>query len=39
MRIIAEGSGTQFDPDLTDLFISLSPQIKEISGAGKKGET
>jgi len=31
MQIIAEGRGTQFDPNLTDLFISLSDKIKEIS--------
>ena len=31
MQIIADGRGTQFDPDLTDLFISLSDKIKEIS--------
>ena len=31
MRIISEGRGTQFDPKLTDLFMSLSDQIKEIS--------
>jgi len=31
MEIIAEGRGTQFDPDLTDLFVRLSDQIKEIS--------
>ena len=31
MRIIAEGRGTQFDPNLSDLFISLSDEIREIS--------
>jgi putative two-component system response regulator len=31
MRNIAEGRGTQFDPDLTDLFVSLSDKIREIS--------
>ena len=31
MQLITEGRGTQFDPDLTDLFISLSDSIKEIS--------
>jgi len=31
MRIIAEGRTTQFDPDLTDLFLGLSDQIKKIS--------
>ena len=34
MRIIAGGRGTQFDPDLTDLFISLSDQIKMVSEVG-----
>jgi len=32
MRIIAAGSGTQFDPQLTDLFIRLSNEIQKISG-------
>ena len=32
MKTIAKGRSTQFDPDLTDLFISLSDQIKEVSG-------
>jgi putative two-component system response regulator len=36
MRIISNGRGTQFDPDLTDMFISLSVTIKEASEAGKK---
>ena len=31
MSIIAAGRGTQFDPDLTDLFIGLSDQIKMVS--------
>ena len=31
IQIIAEGRGTQFDPNLTDLFLSLSDMIKEIS--------
>ena len=35
MRIITEGRGTQFDPNLTDLFASLSLDINKISGAGK----
>ncbi|MDR1692859.1 MAG: response regulator [Oscillospiraceae bacterium] len=30
LSIIAEGRGTQFDPVLTDLFLSLSDGIKEI---------
>jgi putative two-component system response regulator len=29
MRIISDGRGTQFDPDLTDMFIDLSVTIKE----------
>ncbi|MDR0443685.1 MAG: response regulator [Treponema sp.] len=35
IQIISEGRGIQFDPDLADLFISLSLKIKEISCAGK----
>jgi putative two-component system response regulator len=31
MRIISEGRGTQFDPGLTDLFVSLSDKIKEVA--------
>jgi len=31
MRIIAESRGTQFDPDLIDLFISLADKIKEVN--------
>ena len=30
MRIIADGSGAQFDPDLVELFLSVSVQIKEV---------
>ncbi len=30
MRIIADGRGTQFDPSLTDLFISISEGIRSI---------
>ena len=37
MRIIAEGRGTQFDPDLTDLFLGMSARIQEVSEAGKDG--
>jgi putative two-component system response regulator len=33
MRIICEGRGTQFDPELTDMFIDLSAVIKEASRA------
>ena len=31
MKIISGGRGTQFDPDLTDIFIKLSDEIKNIS--------
>ena len=31
MRIISEGRGTQFDPNLIDIFISLSDEIKKVS--------
>ena len=34
MNIIREGRGSQFDPELTDLFLSRSSEIKE---AAKKG--
>lgn len=37
MRIISEGRGTQFDPDLADLFVNLSDSIKRVSEAGKNG--
>jgi len=30
MDIIGEGRGTQFDPDLVDLFIGLSAEIKKV---------
>jgi len=36
MKIISDGRGTQFDPDLADMFISLSEVIKEASKAGNK---
>jgi putative two-component system response regulator len=36
MRIISEGRGTHFDPDLTDLFVSLSGKFYEVTEAGKK---
>ena len=35
MQIISQGRGAQFDPDLADLFISVSPEIKEVSRAGR----
>jgi putative two-component system response regulator len=35
MRIISEGRGTQFDPDLTDVFINLSLKIKKVSSLEK----
>jgi len=38
MRIIAEGRGTHFDPDLTDIFISLSDEIRKISEVMKNVE-
>ncbi|MDR2965034.1 MAG: response regulator [Treponema sp.] len=31
VRIISEGRGTQFDPDLVDLFVSLSDEFKKIN--------
>lgn len=31
MGIIAEGRGTQFDPDIVDVFIKLDDQVREIS--------
>ena len=37
MKIISEGRGTQFDPDLADLFISLSDNILTINKTRKKG--
>ncbi|MDR0476157.1 MAG: response regulator [Treponema sp.] len=37
MRIISDGRGTQFDPDLTDLFLTLSDEIQTISGTVKDG--
>jgi len=35
MQIISDGRGTQFDPNLVDIFISLSDRIREISEAAK----
>ena len=37
MQIISEGCGTQFDPDLAVLFMSLSDKITEVSEKGKNG--
>ena len=31
IQIIAEGSGTQFEPDLAELFIKLSDKIKQVN--------
>jgi len=39
MRIIAEGRGTQFDPDLTDLFIGLSDSVKIIGEEGNNAQS
>jgi len=38
MQIILNGRGTQFDPNLTDLFVKLSSKIKEIIEAEKSEE-
>ena len=35
MKIISEGRGTQFDPNLVDIFVSLSEEIREVSEAPK----
>jgi len=35
MRIISEGRGTHFDPDLTDLFVGLSEELNNVTEAGK----
>ena len=37
MQIISKGRGTHFDPELTDLFISLSNRMAKISRMGKNG--
>jgi len=39
IEIISGGRGTQFDPDLTDLFLSASDRIREINEGGENGET
>lgn len=31
MEIIVAGKGTQFDPDLTDVFIEVSGQFAEVA--------
>jgi putative two-component system response regulator len=31
VQIITEGSGTQFDPELTDVFLSVAPQFRAIA--------
>lgn len=33
MRIIAEGRGTQFDPELTDIFLSLSEKLRKVGAS------
>ena len=38
MGLISGGRGTQFDPNLVDLFISLSDTIREVSKTTKNGE-
>ena len=38
IKIISEGRGTQFDPDLTDLFVDISDEIKEIIGGRKNND-
>jgi len=38
MQSIAKGRGTQFDPELTDLFIRISDKIGKISEGIKHGE-
>ncbi|MCL1982528.1 MAG: response regulator [Clostridiales bacterium] len=37
MQIIAEGRGTQFDPQLTDLFIQISGKVREIGRGTSHG--
>jgi len=36
IQIISEGRGTQFDPELADVFINLSDIIKKASETGRK---
>jgi len=35
LRIILDGRGSQFDPELTDLFLGLSQKIERVSGKAK----
>jgi HD-GYP domain-containing protein (c-di-GMP phosphodiesterase class II) len=35
IQTIAEGRGTQFDPDLADLFVSLAEKIKGVTDSIK----
>jgi len=37
IQIIAEGSGTQFEPELAELFIQLSDKIRQINEEGRNG--
>jgi len=39
VRIISEGRGIHFDPDLTDLFLALSDKFEEATEAGKNERT
>jgi len=38
IKIISEGRGTQFDPDLTDLFIGISDKIKLVREEGENAQ-
>ena len=38
MKTISHERGTYFDPNLTDLFLSLSDKIREVSEAAKDGK-
>ena len=35
MQVISESRGTHFDPDLADLFMSISEEFEEVTKAGK----
>jgi len=37
MRILIEGRGTQFDPNLVDIFVSMSDKIREIGKGIQNG--